>query len=263
MFRYARLWISFFKNCLAREIEFRAHFILYFLVDVAWYGVQIALFEVLFLYTPSIGGLSKNDMTIFLGTLFIVDGINMMMISTNFWRFPHYVTSGELDFYVIKPVSPFFMVFFRYANIGSCLNLLTAVAFLIYGLQGSDITLSVGMVALYLLMMVSGTVILLAMQACMAAVSIFLVNAEGVQHIFHALYQFAMKPESIYGKTARRMFLTAFPMALIASVPARVLYDATLSPYLVLWQLGATVLFIVISIRFFTWSLKYYTGASS
>jgi len=101
------------------------------------------------------------------------------------------------------------------------------------------------------------------MQACMAAVSIFLVNAEGVQHIFHALYQFAMKPESIYGKTARRMFLTAFPMALIASVPARVLYDASLSPLLILWQIGAAGIFITISVRIFNWSLKYYTGASS
>lgn len=263
MFRYLRLWVSFFKNCLAREMEFRTHFVLYFLVDVAWYGVQIALFQVLFLYTPSIGGLKSADMTIFLGTLFIVDGINMMMISTNFWRFPGYVVSGELDFYVNKPVSPFFMTFFRYTNVASVLNLLTAIAFLIYGIHISANAFSFGQMLLFGVMVISGTVILLAMQTVMASISIFLVNAEGIQHIFHSLYQFAMKPSSIYSRSMQRMFLSIFPMALVASVPARVLYDGSISTGLIVWHLCASVLFITLATRFFNWSLKYYSGASS
>lgn len=263
MFRYFKLWISFFNNCLSRELEFRAHFILYFLVDVAWYGVQIALFQVLFLYTPSIGGLKSADMTIFLGTLFIVDGINMMMISTNFWRFPGYVISGELDFYVNKPVSPFFMVFFRYANVASVLNLLTAIAFLIYGIHISTNVFSFGQILLFGMLVISGTVILLAMQTVMASISIFLVNAEGIQHIFHSLYQFAMKPASIYSRSMQRMFISIFPMAMVASVPARVLYDSSITTELIIWQLLSAVLFIFGATRFFNWSLKYYTGASS
>jgi ABC-2 type transport system permease protein len=202
-------------------------------------------------------------MRLFLGTLFIVDGINMMMISTNFWRFPQYVTSGELDFYIIKPVSPFFMVFFRYINVASILNLITAVVFLLYGLHISAHEYSFGQIVVYIGAIMSGTVILLAMQTMMASLSLFLVNAEGIQHIFHSLYQFAMKPSSIYSRTMQRMFVSVFPMAMVASIPARVLYDSTIPSWLIVWQLFGAVVFITIAVRFFRWSLKFYTGASS
>ena len=69
-------------------MEYRGHLFAQVLIDVAWYGVQLALFNVIYQYTPSVGGLSHTEMLVFLATLFIIDAINMMLVSTNFWRFP-------------------------------------------------------------------------------------------------------------------------------------------------------------------------------
>jgi len=43
--RYLRLWWAFLQNCLMREMEFRSHFLLTFVMDILWYAVQLGLFD--------------------------------------------------------------------------------------------------------------------------------------------------------------------------------------------------------------------------
>ncbi|MFM8455531.1 MAG: hypothetical protein ACKOAK_02075, partial [Ignavibacteria bacterium] len=74
-----RLWITLFKNCLSRDMEFRLHYALQVMVDIIWCTVQIGFFEVMFMYTPAFAGLSRSEAYLFLGTLFIVDSLNMML----------------------------------------------------------------------------------------------------------------------------------------------------------------------------------------
>src|ERR1700754_210090 len=135
MMRYLRLWAAFFRNCFARELEFRGHIAMHFLLDMTWYSVQVALFEVIYLNTENVAGMNHGEMIVFLGSLFITDSINEILFAPNFSRFPRLVAAGELDFYLIKPVSTFFMSFTRYMLISSWLNLAVGICVLVYGLN--------------------------------------------------------------------------------------------------------------------------------
>ena len=72
-------------------MEFRLHYALQVMVDIIWCAVQIGFFEVMFMYTPAFAGLSRSEAYLFLGTLFIVDSFNMMLVASNFWHFPRHV----------------------------------------------------------------------------------------------------------------------------------------------------------------------------
>lgn len=262
MTRYLRLWAAFFRNCISREMEYRGHLFMQFLIDMAWYGVQLALFEVIYLNTDNVAGLSRPEIMVFLGSLFVVDAINMALFSHNFWQFPNLITSGELDFYLTKPVAPVFVSFTRYANIASWLNFAVGLGVLVYGIVQAEIQLTVWTVALFALLVVCGNVIMLSLQILIASVAIFLVQADGIQMLFHSVYQFGTKPDAIYSRMFRRFLLFVFPLALIASVPSQVLLG-TISPGLALWNIGAAIGLFFVAVKVFNWSLRHYSGASA
>ncbi|MDW7997075.1 MAG: ABC-2 family transporter protein [Bacteroidota bacterium] len=256
-----RLWGLFLAQALSREMEYRLHLWLSFLIDVVWYAVQVGLFEVIYLHTPTIAGWSRAEMAVFLGTLFVVDALNMALFSTNFWRLPQYVLTGELDFFLLKPVSPFFLVFLRYPNVASFLNLAVALTVLGYGFSLLP-PASVEAAVAYPVFLVNGLLCMLSFQALIGALAIRILAAEGIQHTFHILYQFGMKPDSIYAPMLRRILLYVFPMGLVASVPAQVVLGRA-SWEVVSAGLVVPPLLLLVSRFLFLRALRYYTGASA
>lgn len=262
MVRYLRLWAAFFRNCITREMEYRGHFFMQFMIDIVWYGVQIALFEVIYLNTSSVAGFTRPEVIVFLGSLFVIDALNMIFFSQNFWMFPRLIAKGDLDFYLIKPVSAVFMSFTRFPNVASWLNLVVGISVLVYGLMEAQIAPTAGTLGLFLLLAVCGNVIMLSMQILVASIAVFLVQADGIQMLFHTVYQFGTRPDAIYGRMFRRVLLYIFPLALIASVPSQALLGV-LTPALAVWNIVASVLLFFIAVKTFNWSLSYYSGASA
>lgn len=257
-----RLWITLFKNCLSRDMEFRLHYALQVLVDIVWCAVQIGFFEVMFMYTPAFAGLSRSEAYLFLGTLFIVDSLNMMLVASNFWHFPRHVNTGELDFFLLKPVSPLFLSYFRFINTASMVNVSVSIIIFAIGLMMHDQSISIMQWIGWFVGLICGSLILFSLEAIVGSMSFFFVNASGVQSIFYALYQIAMRPDGIYNSMMRRIFITIFPLSLIASVPSSMLFNSAS-----IEMFGIMVLMSIImafaSMQFFSYSLKRYNGASS
>jgi len=257
-----KLWLTLFKNCLSRDMEFRLHYALQVMVDIVWCAVQIGFFEIMFMYTPAFAGLSKSEAYLFLGTLFIVDSLNMTLIASNFWHFPKYVNTGEMDFFLLKPVSPLFLSYFRYVNTASLVNV--AVSIIVFGIGLSIHEQSIGAVQWlgWFIGIICGSLVLFSLEAIVGSMSFFFVNASGVQSIFYALYQIAMRPDGIYNSVFRRLFITIFPLSLIASIPSSLLYsDASYERFLIM--IVITTITVFSAIKFFSYALKRYDGASS
>ena len=257
-----RLWITLFKNCLSRDMEFRLHYTLQVLVDIIWCAVQIGFFEVMFMYTPAFAGLSRSEAYLFLGTLFIVDSLNMMLVASNFWHFPRHVNTGELDFFLLKPVSPLFLSYFRFINTASMVNVSVSIIIFAIGLMMHDQSISIMQWIGWFVGLICGSLILFSLEAIVGSMSFFFVNASGVQSIFYALYQIAMRPDGIYNSMMRRIFITIFPLSLIASVPSSMLFNsASIEMFGIMVLMSFIMAFA--SMRFFSYSLKRYNGASS
>lgn len=257
-----RLWITLFKNCLSRDMEFRLHYALQVLVDIVWCAVQIGFFEVMFMYTPAFAGLSRSEAYLFLGTLFIVDSLNMMLVASNFWHFPRHVNTGELDFFLLKPVSPLFLSYFRFINTASMVNVSVSIIIFAIGLMMHDQSISIMQWIGWFVGLICGSLILFSLEAIVGSMSFFFVNASGVQSIFYSLYQIAMRPDGIYNSMMRRIFITIFPLSLIASVPSSMLFNsASIEMFGIMVLMSFIMAFA--SMRFFSYSLKRYNGASS
>ena len=110
MKKYLRLYWAFFRASLTADLEFRANFAVRIATDIIWYLAQIVSFEMLFNYTENIGAWSRGEMRIFLGVLFLVDAIYMLVFSVNVEFLSESVRKGSLDLLLTKPVHSQFMI---------------------------------------------------------------------------------------------------------------------------------------------------------
>ena len=66
--RYAEIYWLMIRNSLIREMNFKANFMLWMVVEFLWFVGQIVFLEVLFAHTESIGGWSKWECVMLVGT---------------------------------------------------------------------------------------------------------------------------------------------------------------------------------------------------
>jgi ABC-2 type transport system permease protein len=262
MIRYLRLWGHFFLNSLSRELEYKSHFITMIIVDVVWYTTQIALFEIIFLHTNTIGGFTKPEMTIFLGIFFLSDSINEFLFAKNFWSMSENVTKGDLDFYLIKPVSTTFMVLFRYVYISALFNIIGCCILIGWGISMLPTFPTSIDIGKFLLVFIAGNSILLSLQILLSGVIVTSIAGESIVNSFYSTFQIAGKPDTIFSYLLRKFFFYVFPMTLIASLPTKALLSQVGVIELVSALAIATIYFIGSS-KFFMYSLRKYSGASA
>lgn len=259
--KYFTIYRAFFKASAIAEIEFRLNFVMRILNDIIWYAAQIFTFEVLFLHTKLIGSWDVYQTRVFLGVLFIVDALFMILLQENLDRFSEKVRKGELDLLLTKPINSQFMISFQKVSVSCIGNLMIAMGWFISSL------INLGNVswekAIWIILLAPcGFIILYSIRFCMAALSVILVRADNLQFVWYQLYRLGMRPDSIYLRWLQIIILTILPVGLIASVPARAILDPP-ETWVYAWSLIAAPLTLWLSSRFWKFALTKYQSASS
>lgn len=259
--RYCGLYYAMFKASFISDLEYRANFVTRILTDIFWYVAQIATFEVLYRHTERIGDWNVQQMRVFLGVIFLVDGIVSLLFTENLDNFSEKIRKGDLDLLLTKPVDSQFMISLQRASTAYIGNILLSVAWLGWSLsQFADFE---PLRLLWMLALVPcGVVITYVIRFLFATTAIVLTRSENLQFIWWQLYRIGTRPDSAYVPWFKWLILTAFPVGVIASVPARALLDPP-DYFILLWPLILTPTFVYLSHRFWRYSLKHYTSASS
>lgn len=259
--KYFHLFVAFFRASFVADLEYRANFATRIVTDIIWYAAQIITFEALFRVTDQIGSWNLLQMRVFLGVLFFVDALYMILFSENLDRMSEKVRKGELDLLLAKPVSSQFMISCQRVNTAIIGNLILAVSWLAFALNGLPEFSWLRL--LWLLVLVpAGLLSLYAVRFSFCAVALIFTRADNVQYLWYQLYRLGMRPDSIYVPWLKVMILTVLPVAVVASVPSRALLeppDFALFSWVIVWSFGL----LYLSHRFWNYCLKFYGSASS
>lgn len=259
--KYWRLFIAFCKASFVADLEYRANFLTRILTDIFWYAAQIVTFETLFRHTNSIGGWNIEQTRVFLGILFVVDAIYMILFHDNLDRMSERVRKGELDLLLAKPVDSQFMLSFQRISTALIGNLIIGMSWLIYSLQGLSDFDPWRLIWLFILIP-AGLLSLYSVRFIFCATSILLTKAENVQYLWFQIYKLGMRPDSIYFPWLRFIILTVLPVGVVASVPSSALIGPA-QPWLFAWVIIWSGTLVYLSHLFWNWCLKYYSSASS
>lgn len=259
--KYLGIYGAFFKASFIADLEYRVNFFTRIITDIFWYVAQIATFGVIYGHTTKIGDWNWPQMRVFLGLLFVIDAIYMVIIHDNMENFPEKVRKGDLDLLLTKPVNSQFMISLQKASCALFGNLLLALGWLTYSLLQLEDFHWLRLLWLIVLVPCSITVIYV-MRFIFAASAVIFTRSENLQFLWYQIYRLGTRPDSMYFPWFKWMILTVVPVGIIASVPARALLDPP-NWKILLWPLVLAPILIWFSSRFWKFSLKFYTSASS
>jgi ABC-2 type transport system permease protein len=187
MKRYARLYLHFLRFSFSKAMEFRLDFTFRILMDIIYYAVNILFFKVIFLHTPMLAGWNQEQMMIFVASFLLVDAISMTIFSSNMWWMPYFINKGELDYYLIRPVSPLFFLSLREFSANSFLNLLIAGGFFGYSIASYHGEYSFGDLLLLCVLLFNGVLIYYCCQMIMVLPVFWTQSAKGFMDLFYSM----------------------------------------------------------------------------
>lgn len=262
MHKYFRLWKSFFANSLTRDMEFKANLLGGIAVDVVYYCVQYFFFSIIYSYVDTLGSFTREDVLIFLIITFLADTIYMLLFSGNLFPLNRLVVQGDLDFVLLKPINSQFFVSFRFVRSYVLISIFFLSLILIRqcSIHSHDIGLNN-----YLFFLISfslGVIIWYSIDFMIACLTFWFKNFTVGGWLSHELLKFSARPDTIYTGLVRKLLFSFLPMALIASVPARMLIYGLNLDFLVLQIIIATIM-IFTTIVVWKRGLLRYESASS
>ena len=148
---YLKVFLTFARNSLVRDMSFRFNFILTCFASVSWALMNFLLFKIIYQHTDSIGvdtGWHENEFFIFLGTIWIINSLIQTFFMANAEEFSEMIRTGNLDFALLKPIDTQFLISFPRINWAQIPNGLLGLSLVIYSLRelmnDSEKVISVG-----------------------------------------------------------------------------------------------------------------------
>ena len=261
--RYAAIYTALWKNSVVREMGFKANFLLWIVVELLWFALQLSFMLVIYSHTERIGTWSKWQVVLLLGASHFIQQLFTALFLTNCTQLSENIRTGKLDFMLLLPVNTRFLISFRLVDLGSFVNAGTALAVITYAARQLHLVPSLAQVAGFLLLVLAGILIHYSLMFMLASTSFWTVRAQGIVWGYYNLFNIARLPDEAFRGLFKAFFTFAIPMLLVANVPVKLLVNKLRSPWEMLLLVGMGALCFVFSEWFWRKSVRRYTSASS
>lgn len=265
MRRYLEIYWLMIRNSLIREMNFKANFTLWMVVEFLWFVGQIIFLEVLYSHVDSIGGWSKWECVLLVGTHQITAQIFQAFFYVNLAELPDLIRTGRLDLMLLLPVDAQFAVSTRRFGMDNVVNAFVGVAIVIFSLVQLHVVPQPQQIVLFGVAIGLGVAVHYAILFGLATAAFWIIRAQGLIYGYFNVFNIARYPESVFPLGVFKfIFSFIIPVIIVANVPARILARALESPWNGLAQLAGAALFIVLATRlFWRFALRRYSSASS
>jgi len=262
--RYAGIYAALWKNSVTRETMFKGNFILWIIVEILWFALQLSFIGVIYLHTDRIGTWEKWQVVLLVGGSHFIQQIYQAFFLINCTNLSELVRSGKLDFLLMLPANTRFIISLRQVDLGSFVNAGFSATVMIYAARQLHLVPTFAQVLGFFVLCLVGILIHYSLMFMLSAISFWTVRAQGIVWGYYNLFQIARMPDEAFQPGIfRAVFTFALPMLLVSNVPVRVLADKLTQPSQILLLLGMAVVCAAISEWFWRKSLRRYTSASS
>ncbi len=261
--RYLTLYLALWKNSVTREMSFKGNFILWIVVELLWFGLQLSFVSVVFSQTDSVGTWSKWQMVLLVGASNFIQQLYQAFFLTNCTNLSELVRTGRMDFLLLLPVNTRFLVSLRVVDLGAFINALFGLCVMIFAAAKLNLHPTAGQLAAFGALCVAGVMIHYSLMFILATICFWTVRAQGIVWGYYNLFNIARMPDEAFKGAFKAVFTFGLPVLLVSNVPVRLLADKILAPSAWLLLLGLGLVWAVLSEWFWRFSVRHYTSASS
>src|SRR3989475_12884706 len=264
MRRYIEIYSIILRNSLIREMSFKANFLLWMIVEVLWFCGQIVFFSIIFGQVDHIGDWTKWEVVLLIGTHQMIAQISQGFFFVNIANIPELVRTGKLDSLLVLPVDSQFAVSTKQFALDSIINAALGGVVVCVSLSQLGMMPNPMSILLYVAALGFGIAVHYSIMLSLAAVSFWIVRAQGLVYGYFNFLNIARYPDVIFTRLFRMIFGWIIPVVIVANIPARLLIKSLGQPGWLMFHLviASTIIFCL-SRAFWLFALRHYSSASS
>src|SRR5256712_10868284 len=217
--RYIEIYSIMLRNSLIRELSFKANFLLWMIVEVLWFCGQIVFFSIIFGNVDRIGDWTKWEVVLLVGTHQMIAQLFQAFFFVNVANIPELVRTGKLDSLLVLPVDSQFAVSTKQFALDSIVNaalggVVVCVSLSQLGMMPNPIS-----ILLYLSALGFGVAVHYSIMFGLAAVSFWIVRAQGLVYGYFYFLYICPYPDVIYPPIFSLIFCWGLLVVIIADIP--------------------------------------------
>ncbi|WP_127534016.1 ABC transporter permease [Paenibacillus kobensis] len=255
-----RLFYYQSKLKIARAMMYRFDFLIGMTVALLFSSIGPVLQYLIFTQTKGFPGWNLKQIILFQGVLLFVLGIRRILFGDLHYFIMELIQKGDLDRLLIKPSPAIGIILSNGFNLNGIGTFLAGSVIMGYSIYSLDLTITAGAIGLFVLSILFGIVLFMALEILFTCAVIVLVNIGRLDDIVQSLTGFGEYPLSIFTSTLKIALVTFIPFAVWVNYPA----DALLHR----WdnaQALVSFLFCILLFAFSLWIWKFclrrYTSA--
>jgi ABC-2 type transport system permease protein len=260
--RHARLWRACFTLALVRETQFRVNFLSTIVIGLVQIAIGLIPILLLYSYTSEVRGWSQADVIVLLGLHGVMSGLIGMFVIRNMWAMTDYVTKGELDLLLIRPVNAQFHVATRWIRPDQSFNVIAGLVVAGVGLARGDASPDAVDFVQALVVFLAGFVLITCAWSALSYLAFWTHAIGTVIMFFQDVMQAGRYPVGFFPVVVRAILTALVPLAFATTFPAQAMTDG-----ISWWLVAGSVLFAAAAVtllRFFwTHAVRRYSSASS
>lgn len=275
---YLRVFLTFARNSLVRDMTFRANFLVDAMTSLVWMAMNLGFYVLIFHYIPRGGlgepsgadpGWGKFQFFAFIATTTLINSLVQTFFMPNASEFSELIRTGHLDFALLKPIDTQFLISLEKIEWSSLGNFFFGLLLLGYSLLRLDYRPTPVQFVLYPLYVGCGVALLYSLMITLSSFSVWLGRNQSLYDFWFYITNFSRYPMEIYkgtiGTPLQVTFTYVIPVLLVVNVPARLMakpLEAQNWP-LALYAAAATLASLWVSRQIFRAALASYRSASS
>lgn len=260
--RIFRLFREFLRVNILTELAYRVNFWVQVVQSILELATAAGGLAVIFSYTNTLGGWKVDEVLALVGIYFLLGGVIGLIIEPSMSQLIESVRDGTLDFTLTKPEDAQLLVSIHQVQIWQVIDILLGFSVLLLALVRMHAQVTILQVILFLVMLMSGILIIYSFWLILAALAFWFVRVENILEIFQSMYEAGRWPVSLYPSWLRFLLTFIVPVAFATTIPA----EAVTGRLSVSTLIGASVLAIfLLVVSRFIWKkgLQHYSGASA
>jgi ABC-2 type transport system permease protein len=227
---YFRVFLTFLRNSLVRDMTFRANFVIDTVSSIAWFAMNLAFYVLVFHYTPMLGagsGWGRYEFFLFLATTLLINSVVHGFFLNNAVEFSEQIRTGTLDFALVKPIDTQFLISLGRIEWSEIAPFFCGLGLIGYSFAKLGYAPGPIQACLYAFYLMCGVAIYYSLVIAMAATSVWLGRNRTLLDFWFYITTFARYPMEVYqgpfGVPLRLAFTFVVPVLVAVNVPARLL----------------------------------------
>jgi len=267
MSRYFRLYSAFARFSFSRELIFRGNFLAKMSVELIWLFLMLVFYKTIFRQSSVVAGWNEAEYLFFVGCYVTLEGFIETLFLENCLGLAELVRTGELDFYLLKPIDEQFLITCKSIDLSTMPNILMGMGLMAMSLHDLGWPVEPVRVTLFVVNFLAGLVLAYSCLLMLASTSFWLTRNSSLMEMWWLFTSLMRYPRSIFMEVGWAVpigfFFSFFlPVMLVIHVPASSMVK-TLEPWMSVYLILAAGAMLWLSRAYLQLALRRYRSASS